>query len=103
MADVALSPRVRSTLNIKRVRGKLAAGDLVELWQFLSLDIKSDFFGVPVGLHVAETGLAIDAKAPHVEVALVSQGSGMSKAGRAARHFHLLASLLIGWEGYVLG
>ena len=103
MADVALSPRVGSTRNIKREGGKLAASDLVELRQLLSLDIESYFFGVPVGLHVAETGLAVDAKAPRVEVTLVSQGSGMPKASRAARHFHRIASLLIGWEGHVLG
>ena len=71
MANVALSPRVGPTHNIKCVRGKLAASDFIELRQFLSLDVKSDFFGVPVGLHVAETGLAVDAEAPHVEVTLV--------------------------------
>lgn len=88
--------------HVKDKRCKLAAGNLAELRQLLTLDVVSDFLGIPNRLRVVMTGLPIDAETPSVKVAIVGESGSVAEASRARFNLNDLA-VIVGWESDALG
>lgn len=79
MAGVALAPRVRSAVLVDGVGGVLAACNFGEERQFLTLSAVADALRLAgFLLLVSNTTLAVDVESPHVEVASICDGCGVT-------------------------
>jgi hypothetical protein len=101
VADVALTERVWVSFQVECESCKLAASYLSELRKFSAFNVTDDLLGVPLGLGVAMSSLAVITETPCVHVTLVGKGGSVSEASRARLDSHDL-TVLVGRECHML-
>jgi hypothetical protein len=83
VTSVALAPGVGSTELVDGIRSVLTACYLCTKGKFLAFAVIDYALWLPSSLLVADSELAIDIEAPHVEMAFLRKGSSVAETSRA--------------------